>query len=47
VTCPSCNADIVIDAADIEKGEMTCPSCGEKLEFEIDEDDEEDEDDKD
>ncbi len=42
VTCPSCNEDIVIDEEDLENGAITCPKCGEKLEFEFDEDDEAD-----
>ena len=44
VTCPSCGADIIVEEADLEKGDMKCPNCGEKLEFEFDEDDEASED---
>jgi len=40
VTCPSCSEDIVIEESDLEKGVIICPKCGEKLEFEFDEDDE-------
>ena len=41
VTCPECDADIALTEADLLKGEIICPACGEKLEFEYDEDDEE------
>jgi predicted Zn finger-like uncharacterized protein len=41
VTCPSCDADIVIDEDDLDKGSVVCPGCGETLEFEFDEDDDE------
>jgi hypothetical protein len=44
VTCPSCSEDIVIDEEDLENGMIVCPKCGEKLEFEFDEDEEESED---
>lgn len=37
VTCPVCNADIALTEADLTKGEKKCPSCGEMLEFELDE----------
>ena len=40
VTCPSCSEDIVIEESDLEKGLIICPKCGEKLEFEFDEDEE-------
>ena len=40
--CPSCNETIVLCESDLDLGEITCPSCGEKLEFEFDEDEEED-----
>ena len=40
VSCPSCSEDIVIEESDLEKGVIICPKCGEKLEFEFDEDDE-------
>ncbi len=38
LTCPLCGADIVIDAnADLENG-VQCPSCGEMLQLEPDDD---------
>ena len=40
VTCPACGADIIVEQEDLENGDMNCPNCGEKLEFEMDEDDE-------
>ena len=45
VTCPECDADIAVSEEDLDKGEIVCPSCGEKLEFEFDgfEDEEEEE----
>jgi hypothetical protein len=42
VTCPSCDAEIVIDEEDLDKGSLVCPGCGETLELEFDEDDEDD-----
>lgn len=36
VTCPLCNADIALTEAELMKGEIKCPSCGELLEFEFD-----------
>jgi len=44
VVCPSCNEEIIVDADILELGEIECPNCGEKLEFDFDDDDEEDED---
>ena len=46
VECPSCNETIVLCESDLDLGEITCPSCGEKLEFEFDEDEDEEEDDE-
>ena len=43
VVCPACDEELVADADILELGEIECPNCGEKLEFEFDED-EEDED---
>ena len=40
VACPSCGAEIVIDETDLVGGFINCHACGEKLEFEFDEDDE-------
>lgn len=36
VTCPTCNDTICLNAAMIEDGSMTCPNCGELLEFDLD-----------
>ncbi len=45
VVCPACNQEITLDDGVLGLGEISCPNCGEKLEFEFDEDeDEEDED---
>ena len=41
VECPSCGAEIDIDASILEAGTVECPSCGDK--FAIDLSDEEDE----
>ena len=41
--CPNCGADVVIGDEDIDNGYINCPQCGEKLEFEFDEDDEDEE----
>lgn len=35
-TCPDCGADIALSEADLNKGSIVCPSCGETLEFEFD-----------
>ena len=45
VTCPSCNKTITVDEDVLNLGSIQCPSCGEMMEFEFDEDDESDEDD--
>ena len=39
ITCPNCENTICIDEDVLDKGSVTCPSCGELLEFEIEEDD--------
>lgn len=36
VTCPSCNETICLSEDIIEDGQMECPNCGEKLEFDFD-----------
>jgi len=41
VVCPACNEEITLDESVLDLGEIECPNCGEKLEFEFDEDDEE------
>ena len=40
VTC-ACGEVIDFDEETLERGSMTCPNCGETLEFSVDEDDEE------
>ena len=44
-TCPVCEEEIVFNEDNLESGEIRCPNCGEKLEFDLsdlaqDEDDE-------
>ncbi len=41
VTCPTCQDTICLNEAMIEEGSITCPNCGELLEFDIDDTDEE------
>jgi len=40
VVCPTCNECIALEESVVAQGGITCPSCGEDLEFEFDEDDE-------
>ena len=35
VTCPTCNKTICLSEAMLWDGEMDCPNCGEKLEFDF------------
>jgi hypothetical protein len=42
VRCPSCSNEITIDEDVLELGSISCPNCGEKLEFDLDFDDDED-----
>ncbi|MDE5859770.1 MAG: hypothetical protein K2H23_05230 [Oscillospiraceae bacterium] len=42
VVCPSCGDTICLNEGMVEEGSMTCPGCGELLEFDFD-DEEEDE----
>jgi hypothetical protein len=42
VVCPSCGDAICINEAMLEEGVIDCPGCGEKLEFEFDDDSDED-----
>ena len=35
-TCPVCEEEIFFDESILEEGEVICPNCGEKLEFEAD-----------
>ncbi len=39
ITCPSCDNTICIGEDVLDRGSVTCPGCGEVLEFEIEEDD--------
>ena len=34
-TCPVCEEEIVVDEDTLESGEIRCPNCGEKLEFDL------------
>ncbi len=38
VVCPSCGDAICINEAMLEEGVIDCPGCGEKLEFDFDDD---------
>ena len=40
-TCPTCEETIYFDGSVLEDGEVICPNCGEKLEFNLEELDEE------
>lgn len=39
VVCPNCNEEFSVDEETLLDGNVECPKCGEKLEFDIDEDD--------
>jgi hypothetical protein len=41
--CPSCGEDVVISDEALDAGYVVCPKCGEKLEFEFEDDDEDEE----
>ncbi len=41
VNCPNCGADIPLTDDILDAGEIVCPGCGEKLEFDFDDEDEE------
>ena len=41
IECPACNDVIYLDADMLEEEGMTCPNCGESLEFSLDDEDEE------
>lgn len=43
VVCPSCGDTICLNEGMLEEGSMTCPGCGELLEFDLEDDEEEDE----
>ena len=34
-TCPVCQKEIVFDEDTLDSGEIRCPNCGEKLEFDL------------
>ena len=34
-TCPTCEETIYVDESILEDGEVICPNCGEKLEFDM------------
>ena len=38
-TCPTCEETIYFDESILEDGEVICPNCGEKLEFDLGDDD--------
>lgn len=40
VVCPSCGDTICLNEGMLEEGSMTCPGCGELLEFDFEDDDE-------
>ncbi len=40
VVCPTCGDTICLNEGMLEEGSMTCPGCGELLEFDLDDEDE-------
>lgn len=36
VTCPSCGDTLYLDEGTLLEGDMDCPNCGQKLEFDLD-----------
>ncbi len=34
-TCPVCEEEVIFDETVLEDGEVICPNCGEKLEFDL------------
>ena len=36
VVCPTCKDSVCIDEEMVKEGEMDCPNCGERLEFDFD-----------
>ena len=34
-TCPCCEEEVVFDESVLEDGEVVCPNCGERLEFDL------------
>ena len=41
-TCPACQETVYFDESVLEDGEILCPNCGQKLEFDLDADASED-----
>ncbi|MBQ7187315.1 MAG: hypothetical protein IJR91_06755 [Ruminococcus sp.] len=41
--CPTCGDTIMLDESIVEEGSIDCPNCGEKLEFDFDEEEDEEE----
>lgn len=39
ITCPACGAEFTVDEDTVLEGNFECPSCGETLNFEFEEDD--------
>ena len=37
-TCPACQETVCFDESVLEDGEILCPNCGQKLEFDLDAD---------
>ena len=42
-TCPCCEEEVVFDESVLEDGEVICPNCGEKLEFDLSDEETDDE----
>lgn len=36
VVCPKCGDSILLDSGMLDEGSMSCPNCGEELEFDLD-----------
>ncbi|MBQ2062297.1 MAG: hypothetical protein II458_06435, partial [Oscillospiraceae bacterium] len=34
-TCPECEEEVIFDESVLEDGEVICPNCGAKLEFDL------------
>ena len=41
--CPTCGDTIMLDESIVEEGSIDCPNCGEKLEFDFNEEEDEEE----
>ena len=46
VVCPTCGDSIMLNEQMVEEGSMSCPNCGELLEFDLEDEDEEEDPDK-